>query len=107
MDDHPGKPARSRPPSRPALSPSRAADFKQCPLLYRFRAIDRLPEPTSQAQLRGSGVDPALEDLYALPAPERVPDAAISLLDSAADRVLATDPELAAGISDEQRGELL
>ena len=42
MDDHPGKPARSRPPSRPALSPSRAADFKQCPLLYRFRAIDRL-----------------------------------------------------------------
>mgnify|MGYP006198487737 CR=1 FL=1 len=26
---------------RPALSPSRAADFKQCPLLYRFRTIDR------------------------------------------------------------------
>jgi putative RecB family exonuclease len=38
---------------RPALSPSRAADFKQCPLLYRFRAIDRLPEPPSTAQLRG------------------------------------------------------
>jgi putative RecB family exonuclease len=90
--------------SRPALSPSRAADFKQCPLLYRFRAIDRLPEPTSQAQLRGSVVH---EELYSLPAPERVPDAAISLLDSAADRVLAADPELAAGISDEQRSVLL
>ena len=25
-----------------ALSPSRAADFKQCPLKYRFRAIDGL-----------------------------------------------------------------
>ena len=28
----------------PSLSPSRAADFKTCPLLYRFRSIDRLPE---------------------------------------------------------------
>ena len=26
----------------PALSPSRAADFKQCPLLFRFRTIDKL-----------------------------------------------------------------
>ena len=37
-------------PSRPvALSPSRAADFMQCPLLYRFRVIDRLPEPPNAA----------------------------------------------------------
>ena len=53
---------------RPALSPSRAADFKQCPLLYRFRAIDRLPEAASAAQLRGSVVHAALEQLYGLPA---------------------------------------
>ena len=53
--------------SRPALSPSRAADFKQCPLLYRLRAIDRLPEPPSAAQLRGSVVHAALEQLYTLP----------------------------------------
>ncbi len=58
---------------RPALSPSRAADFKQCPLLYRFRAIDRLPEPSSTAQVRGSVVHAALEQLYALPAAERGP----------------------------------
>ena len=31
------------PPS--ALSPSRASDFMTCPLLYRFRVIDRIPEP--------------------------------------------------------------
>jgi len=31
-------------PRLPTLSPSRAADFKTCPLLYRFRTIDRLPE---------------------------------------------------------------
>ena len=55
---------------RPALSPSRASDFKQCPLLYRFRAIDRLPEPSSTAQVRGSVVHAALEQLYALPAAE-------------------------------------
>ena len=62
------------------MSPSRASDFKQCPLLYRFRAIDRLPEPSSTAQLRGSVVHAALEQLYALPAPDRVPETALSLV---------------------------
>ncbi len=97
----------STPTPRPALSPSRAGDFKQCPLLYRFRAIDRLPEPTSAAQLRGSVVHAALEQLYALPAPERMPDAAISLIAPAWDRVLAAEPERAASISAEQRTALL
>ena len=35
------------PPMVAALSPSRAADFMKCPLLYRFRVIDRLPERPS------------------------------------------------------------
>ena len=96
-----------QPASRPALSPSRASDFKQCPLLYRFRAIDRLPEPTSAAQLRGSVVHAALEQLYALPASERLPDNAISLVGPAWDRVLAAEPELVASISGEQRTALL
>ncbi|MGU3652734.1 RecB family exonuclease [Mycolicibacterium sp. A43C] len=74
---------------RPALSPSRAGDFKQCPLLYRFRAIDRLPEPVSAAQLRGSVVHAALEDLYALPAAERDHDTALTLVDPALERVAA------------------
>ena len=39
-----------RAPSRPpALSPSRANDFMQCPLLFRFRTVDRLPEPQRHA----------------------------------------------------------
>lgn len=38
---------RRRPPV--SLSPSRASDFMQCPLLYRFRVIDRLPEKPSPA----------------------------------------------------------
>ena len=69
-----------RPARRPALSPSRASDFKQCPLLYRFRAIDRLPEPSSIAQVRGSGEHAALEQLYALPAAERGPETAAALV---------------------------
>ncbi|WP_101947143.1 RecB family exonuclease [Mycobacterium sp. 3519A] len=80
---------------RPALSPSRASDFKQCPLLYRFRAIDRLPEPASTAQIRGSVVHAALEQLYALPAQQRGRDTALTLVGPAWDRVMAEQPELA------------
>ncbi len=93
--------------SRPALSPSRAADFKQCPLLYRFRAVDRLPEPPSTAQLRGSVVHAALEQLYGMPAAERGPDTALSLVDPAWDRVLAGHPDFAEEITGEQRAQLL
>lgn len=92
---------------RPALSPSRAADFKQCPLLYRFRAIDRLPEPSSTAQVRGSVVHAALEQLYALPAPDRVPETAAALVGPAWERILAEQPSLAVEIEPAMRAELL
>jgi putative RecB family exonuclease len=92
---------------RPALSPSRAADFKQCPLLYRFRAIDRLPEAPSTAQLRGSVVHSALEQLYGLPAELRGPDTAGSLVEPAWDRVIAAEPDLAGDLDPEQRTQLL
>ena len=95
------------PVRRPALSPSRASDFKQCPLLYRFRAIDRLPEPASTAQVRGSVVHAALEQLYALPAAERGPAAAMTLVDPAWERIVAAQPELAAEIEPALRAELL
>jgi putative RecB family exonuclease len=93
--------------ARPALSPSRAADFKQCPLLYRFRAIDRLPEAPSTAQLRGSLVHATLERLYGLPAASRGPDTAISLVEPAWEQVIASEPDLAGELDPEQRTELL
>src|SRR6202453_5341132 len=96
MSDEPGKPASSRPASRPALSPSRAADFKQSPLLSRFRAIDRLPEPSSTAQVRGSVVHAALEQLYSLPAAERGPQTVDALVGPAWEQVIAGEPELVA-----------
>ena len=66
-------------PRRPSLSPSRAADFKTCPLLYRFRTIDRLPERKSLAAVRGTLVHSVLERLYDLPAAQRTVEAAQEL----------------------------
>jgi putative RecB family exonuclease len=106
MPDQPPTP-RSRRASRPALSPSRAADFKQCPLLYRFRAIDRLPEPQTTAQLRGTVVHAALEQLYGLPAAQRDPATALALLEPAWDQVAAAEPERTADIAPEVRAQLL
>ncbi len=92
---------------RPALSPSRAADFKQCPLLYRFRAIDRLPEPPSPAQVRGSVVHAALEQLYALPAAQRDRQTALTLVEPAWQVLTAEEPEFAETFPPEQRDLLL
>jgi putative RecB family exonuclease len=80
---------------RPALSPSRAGDFKQCPLLYRFRVVDRLPETPTKAQVRGTVVHSVLERLFALPAAERVQEQAHALLSPAWEQLLAEQPELA------------
>lgn len=82
-------------PRRIALSPSRAADFKQCPLLYRFRAIDRLPETPGPAQVRGTLVHAVLEQLFALPAAQRVPAAARALVAPAWARLQDDEPGLA------------
>jgi putative RecB family exonuclease len=85
----------------PALSPSRAADFMNCPLVYRFRVIDRLPEPPSTSAARGTLVHAALERLFDLPAADRTPEAARALLVPEWDRLAATEPELAALFPDE------
>ena len=79
----------------PALSPSRAADFKQCPLKYRFRTIDRLDEAPSPAAARGTLVHAALETLFDLPARERTPEAAVSLLPDRWSDLVTERPELA------------
>jgi putative RecB family exonuclease len=89
-------------PRRPALSPSRAADFKQCPLLYRFRAIDRLPEVPSPAQVRGTLVHAVLERLFLLPAAERTPRAARELVGPTWAQLCADDPRLAATLAGEK-----
>ena len=88
-------------PRGPALSPSRAADFMACPLLYRFRVIDKLPEPPTTATARGTLVHAALERLFDLPAAERTPEAARALVIPEWDRLAAAEPDLAALFPDE------
>ena len=78
-----------------SLSPSRAGDFMTCPLLYRFRTIDKLPEASSPAAVRGTVVHKVLEDLFDLPAPHRTPARAAEMLEPAWMSVLADDPEIA------------
>jgi putative RecB family exonuclease len=67
----------------------------QCPLLYRFRVVDRLPEAPSPAAVRGTVVHAVLERLFDLPAPERTLRSACSLLVPQWERVRAEEPELA------------
>ncbi len=78
-----------------SLSPSRASDFMSCPLLYRFRTIDRLPEPADPAAFRGSLVHAVLERVFDLPADRRLPAEAEAMLEPVLDEVLAAEPVVA------------
>lgn len=74
-----------------------------CPLLYRFRAIDRLPEPPSAAAVRGTLVHAVLERLFDLPAPDRTLAAAIALVPDAWAAMIEEDPGVAAVVEVSER----
>jgi len=81
--------------SLPSLSPSRAADFKTCPLLYRYRTIDRIPEPPTPDQARGTLVHAVLERLFDLPAADRTPGRAAAMVTPQWDALREAQPLLA------------
>lgn len=83
-----------------SLSPSRASDFMTCPLLYRFRVIDQLPERPSPDAVRGTVVHAVLERLFELPPHERTAATAAAMLAPEWERLLAADPELGQLCSD-------
>ncbi|MFF0812230.1 RecB family exonuclease [Streptomyces albogriseolus] len=97
------------PPAAPpaSLSPSRASDFMQCPLLYRFRVIDRLPEKPSEAATRGTLVHAVLERLFDAPAADRTVPRAKSLVPGQWDRLRESRPEVAELFADDPEGERL
>ncbi|MBO0512330.1 RecB family exonuclease [Streptomyces beijiangensis] len=95
----------AQPPS--SLSPSRASDFMQCPLLYRFRVIDKLPEKPSAAATRGTLVHAVLERLFDDPAGERTAVRAKGLVPGQWDRLLESKPELATLFGDSTEGEVV
>jgi putative RecB family exonuclease len=95
--------AVAAPTRGPSLSPSRAGDFLTCPLLYRFRVIDRLPEPPSPAAARGTLVHAVLERLFDEPAAGRTPETARAMLAPQWERLIADEPELAGLFGDEEQ----
>lgn len=89
------------------LSPSRATDFLTCPLRYRFRVVDRLPERPRPEATRGTVVHAVLEQLYDLPAADRTPSAAAGLVARAWERLVGDSPELADLFTDDADGSAL
>jgi putative RecB family exonuclease len=90
-------------PAGPSLSPSRAGDFLTCPLLYRFRVIDRLPEPPSPAAARGTLVHAVLERLFDSPAAARTRQTAQALMEPEWSRLIEADPGLAGLFGDDEQ----
>lgn len=90
-----------------SLSPSRASDFMQCPLLYRFRVIDRLPEKPSEAATRGTLVHAVLERLFDAPAGERTAPRAKALIPGQWDRLRESRPEVTELFADDPDGQRL
>src|SRR3989337_2411448 len=74
------------------LSPSSVTGFKSCPQLFKYRSIDRLPEPVSGPAARGSLIHAVLERLFSEPAINRTPEHAAELLDALWNQVFS-EPE--------------
>jgi putative RecB family exonuclease len=64
------------------LSPSAVSEYENCPQLYKYRKIDKLPEPPSLDAERGTLIHTILQDLFEFPSQERTPQTAIDLLPS-------------------------
>ena len=61
------------------MSPSSIGTFNQCPLKYKFSRLDKIPEPSTEAQVLGSFVHEVLEELFACSSDERTEQMARSL----------------------------
>ena len=72
----------SPPAALESLSPSRASDFKLCPQLFKFRAIDGIEVPPTPQQARGTTAHLALQRLFDDPAEQRTPQRLFDLFRS-------------------------
>ncbi|MEY3217834.1 MAG: hypothetical protein RLY96_297, partial [Actinomycetota bacterium] len=55
------------------LSPSAVSEYENCPQLYKYRKIEKLPEPPSLDAERGTLVHTILQDLFEFPSAQRLP----------------------------------
>src|SRR5690349_20458848 len=90
---------------RRSLSPSRAGDFQTCPLLYRFRTIDRLRVPADPVMVRGTLLHAVLENLFDVEAPGRTLDRAVELLPAQWEALRSEEPRLAGLFSAQQAAD--
>jgi putative RecB family exonuclease len=86
----------------PRLSPSGAGTFEQCPRRWRFRYVERLPDPPGEAALAGSFAHRVLEVLMQKPAAERTPAAAKLIARDEWPDVESDDDYQALGYDDER-----
>ena len=77
-------------------------DFTNCPQLYKYRAIDLLPEPPSIDAERGKLIHSVLEDIFELPASDRTFESAVDLLPASWSAQVEKTPELGALVLDEK-----
>jgi putative RecB family exonuclease len=84
------------------LSPSAVSEYENCPQLYKYRKIDKLPEPPSLDAERGTLIHTILQDLFEFPSQERTPQTAINLLPSRWAAQLEGKPALLEMVSSEK-----
>ena len=60
----------------PYLSPSSASTFRSCARRWKFRYMDRLPDPAGEAAIAGTFAHRVLEELMELPGPQRTTEQA-------------------------------
>jgi putative RecB family exonuclease len=85
------------------LSPSRASDFKTCPQLFKFKAIDKIAVPPTVYQARGTTAHLALQRLFDRPPTERTPDVLYELFRQAWVELRETEyPEMFSSVDAER-----
>lgn len=82
------------------LSPSSASLFDHCPRRWRFKYVDRQPEPSGQAALVGSFAHRVLELICGLPPAFRTPEQAKALAKQIWPEVAADPDYLALELDD-------
>ena len=98
-----GRDSVGRMSRQPALSASRAKEYLQCPLKFRYSVVDGIRQPPTEATVKGNVVHKALEDLFGAPNAARTPSNAISILPAAWKYVLERDALAAELFSEKEK----
>ncbi len=90
-----------------SLSPSKVASFKDCAMMFRFSAIDRVPEPPSPSAAKGTLVHRALELLMLERGPDRTIEKALDCLAVAVPEILDGPEYAGLPLTEDERAKFL